>query len=72
MVFSPEGKQLKDIAFPGKNLACPTWGGKDHNIIYVASAKDTSEDRNPNDEGGHLFMYKAESTKGRPKYEFAG
>lgn len=72
MVFSPEGKHLKDIVFPAKNLACPTWGGEDNNIIYVVSAKDTSEDRAPDDEGGHLFMYKAEGTKGQPKYEFAG
>ena len=72
MVFSPEGKHLKDVAFSAKSLTCPTWGGKDHNIIYVSSGNDTSEDRNPNDEGGHLHMYKAEGVKGRPKYEFAG
>jgi len=72
MVFSPEAKLLKEITFPAKRVTCPTWGGKDHDIVYVVSGKDTSDDRAADDEGGHVFMYKAEGVRGRPKYEFAG
>lgn len=72
MVFNPEGKILREITFPAKKVTCPTWGGEDHNILYVVSAKDTSDGRAPNDEGGHVFMYKAEGVRGRSKYEFAG
>lgn len=72
MVFSPEGKHLKDIVFSAKNPACTTWGGRDHNILYVATGRDRSPDAKPDDEGGHMFMYKPKDARGQPKYEFAG
>ncbi|KAL2786259.1 hypothetical protein BJX66DRAFT_346962 [Aspergillus keveii] len=72
MVFSPEGKHLEDIVCTAKNPACTTWGGKDHNIIFMASGKDRSENPEPGDEGGHMFKYHPVSARGYPKHEFAG
>jgi sugar lactone lactonase YvrE len=72
MVFSPAGRHLKDITFPARNPACTTWGGKDGNILFIASGKDRSPKAKADDEGGHMFLYRAEGTKGVPKYEFAG
>lgn len=71
MVFSPDGSHLKDIVFPAKCLTCTTWGGKDHNIIYLTSGMDQSADRKADDEGGCMFMFKTDA-KGKVKHEFAG
>lgn len=71
MVYSPEGKVLDEIAFSGKNVTCTTWGGKENNILYITSGVDNSDDRQPDDEGGHMFMYKADA-RGLSKREFAG
>ncbi|KAL2830680.1 hypothetical protein BJY01DRAFT_254560 [Aspergillus pseudoustus] len=72
MVFSPEGTHLRDVVCTAKNPACTTWGGKDHNIIFMASGIDRSENPEPGDEGGHMFKYHPESARGYPKHEFAG
>ncbi|RJE22940.1 SMP-30/Gluconolaconase/LRE-like region [Aspergillus sclerotialis] len=72
MVFSPEGRHLKDIKFPARNPACTTWGGKNHDIIYVASGMDRSPNAKPDDEGGHMFRFKPSDARGQPKFEFAG
>ncbi|KAJ5747318.1 anterior fat body protein [Penicillium nucicola] len=72
MVFSPEGKHLKDIVVTAKNPACTTWGGVNHDIIFMASGKDRSANPEPNDEGGHMFKYHPRDARGYPKYEFAG
>ncbi|KAF9885649.1 hypothetical protein FE257_012740 [Aspergillus nanangensis] len=72
MVFDPTGSHLQDIVFPAKNMACTTWGGKGHDIIYVATGLDRSGHPAPSDEGGHMFMYKPDGARGQPKYEFAG
>ncbi|PYH98392.1 hypothetical protein BO71DRAFT_416351 [Aspergillus ellipticus CBS 707.79] len=70
MVFSPEGEQLEEIVFPAKNVACTTWGGRNHDILYVASAVDTATDTTT-DEGGHMFMYRGQA-RGRPSMSLAG
>ena len=72
MVFSPGGKHLKDIVFSANNMACTTWGGKDLNILYIASRKDISVGAKADDEGGHMFRYKAGNVKGVAKNEFDG
>jgi sugar lactone lactonase YvrE len=72
MVFSSEGRHLKDIIFSAQNLACTTWGGKNHDIIYVASAKDQSAKARSDDEGGCMFRFKPRDARGQAKYEFAG
>lgn len=72
MVFSPEGRHLKDIVFPARNPACTTWGGKNHDIIFVASGKWRGERPIPGDEGGHMFRFKPTDARGQPKHEFAG
>ncbi|KAL4865741.1 SMP-30/Gluconolaconase/LRE-like region-domain-containing protein [Aspergillus spectabilis] len=72
MAFSPEGKHLKDIICTAKNPACTTWGGKDHNIIFMASGKDHSEHPERGGEGGHMFKYHPVDARGYAKHEFAG
>ncbi|CAL5874230.1 uncharacterized protein PFLUO_LOCUS8518 [Penicillium psychrofluorescens] len=72
MVFSPEGRHLKDIIFSARNPACTTWGGKNFDIIYVASGKDRRSNARADDEGGHMFRYKPTDARGQPKHEFAG
>ncbi len=72
MVFSPSGKHLKDIVFSANNMACTTWGGKNSDILYIATGRDKSPDAKPDDEGGHMFRFKPEGVKGIQKYEFDG
>ena len=72
MVFSPDGQHLKDIVFSARNPACTTWGGKNFDIIYIASGKDRRSRPAPNDEGGHMFRYKPTHARGQPKHEFDG
>lgn len=73
MVFDPQGKHLKDVVFSAFNQACTTWGGKDWNILFVASGMDRKKKAGPDDEGGHMFKYHVPAgTKGMPKNEFAG
>jgi sugar lactone lactonase YvrE len=73
MVFSPDGTHLKDIVFSAKHMACTTWGGKNHDIIFVASGKDRSPDAKAEDEGGHMFRYRpGPDIRGDPKHEFDG
>jgi sugar lactone lactonase YvrE len=67
VVFDPSGKQLKEIIFSGKNMTCPTWGGKNFNILFITSASGSLK----GDEGGQMFRYKTR-VKGLPKFEFAG
>jgi sugar lactone lactonase YvrE len=67
VVFDPSGNQLKDIIFSGKNMTCPTWGGKDFDILFVTSASGSLM----GDEGGQMFRYKTR-VKGLAKFEFAG
>lgn len=72
MVFDPSGKHLKDIVLPAHRPTCTTWGGKNFDILFAASAVDTTPEASPTDEGGHLYRYKPETSKGAPKFEFAG
>jgi sugar lactone lactonase YvrE len=72
MVFDPSGKHLKDIILSAYNPACTTWGGKNFDIIFCATATDKRPEPNPADDGGHMFRYKPEKARGAPKYEFAG
>ncbi|KAI1610455.1 regucalcin [Exophiala viscosa] len=72
MVFSPAGEHLKDIVFSANNMACTTWGGREFDILYIASGKDKSPDASQHDEGGHMFRYKPVGVKGMPKHEFDG
>lgn len=73
MVFSPSGEHLRDIVFSSKNMACTTWAGKNHDIIFVATGKDRSPQAKADDEGGHLFRYKPPPEhRGAAKYEFDG
>jgi sugar lactone lactonase YvrE len=72
MVFNPEGKKLKEVELPAKYPTCPTWGGKNHDILYLSTARDRTENPDPNDDGGHIYMFKPSQTQGQAKYEFAG
>lgn len=71
MVLDPQGNTIKTIKAPARNMACTTWGGKNHNIIYAVSAYDKTPNRDPSDQGGHLFKYHVDA-QGQPKYDFAG
>lgn len=70
MIFSPEGECLKEISFPAAYVTCPTWGGKDHDIIYLSTGKDRRANSDPVDGGGHMYMYKPAGSKGQPKHNF--
>jgi sugar lactone lactonase YvrE len=73
VIFDPTGKHLRDIEFSGKNLTCPTWGGRNLDILFVTSAKDPFLGIKDGDEGGNMFKYMVrEGTKGKPEFEFAG
>jgi sugar lactone lactonase YvrE len=72
MVFSPSGEHLKDIVFSANNMACTTWGGKNSDILYIATGRDKSPDAKADDEGGHIFRFKPGGVKGVQKYEFDG
>jgi sugar lactone lactonase YvrE len=71
MVYTQDGKRLKEIAFSGKKLTCTTWGGSENNILYITSGAGTSDGRDPHDDGGYMFMCKTDA-RGLPKREFAG
>ena len=73
MVFDPTGRHLKDIELSAKNMTCPTWAGKELDILFVTSASDDADGIKKGDEGGNMFKYMIrEGAKGKPKYEFAG
>ncbi|KAJ5672722.1 SGL-domain-containing protein [Penicillium longicatenatum] len=72
MVFTPQGKLLKQIALPAKYPTCPTWGGKNQDILYITTAKDRTETPDPNDEGGHMYMAHVGKVQGQIKHEFRG
>ncbi|KUJ12334.1 SMP-30/Gluconolaconase/LRE domain-containing protein [Mollisia scopiformis] len=73
MVFDPAGKHLKSIKFSGKNLTCPTWGGKDHDMLFITSARQGAGDDTGLDEGGNIFSHKVgDGVKGLAKNEFGG
>jgi sugar lactone lactonase YvrE len=73
MVFSPEGRHMKDTVFSARNMACTTWGGQNQNILFIATGKDRKPTAKIDDEGGHMFRYHAAlGIKGTSKYEFAG
>ena len=70
-VYSTDGKKLRRINFPAKCVTCPTWGGRDNDILFIASAQPLVEKAAPGDEGGHVFRYKSD-VKGMRKSDFAG
>lgn len=72
MVFTPEGKCLKQVRLPARYLTCPTWGGKNHDILFVTTARDRTENPDPSDDGGHIYMFRPNGASGRAKYEFGG
>jgi sugar lactone lactonase YvrE len=69
MVFDPEGRRLKEVVLPAANPTCPTWGGKNFDILFVTTARD---DGLAEDEGGNMFMFKPVGAKGQAKREFIG
>lgn len=72
MVYSPEGKCLKKINAPAVYPTCTTWGGKNHDIIYLTTASDSRENADAADEGGNIFIIHPTRAKGQAKVEFAG
>lgn len=73
VVFNPNGKQIKEFVFSGQRLTCPTWGGENHDILFVTSAKGGDGQADQADEGGNMFSYKiVDGPKGKPEHEFSG
>lgn len=73
MVFSPDGKHLKDIILTARNVTCTTWGGRNWDLIFAATAKDPNPQSHETDDGGHMFLYKPQDgSRGQAKVEFAG
>ena len=49
--YSPEtGCKLNEIALPDKNVSCCVIGGKEHNTLFVTTARDENED------GGKMYV----------------
>lgn len=72
MVFNPEGKPLRQINLPAKYPTCPTWGGKNNDILYITTAQDRRDNPDPSDKGGHMYMVHIPNVRGQSKYEFGG
>ncbi|KLJ06243.1 hypothetical protein EMPG_10329 [Blastomyces silverae] len=73
MVFSPDGKRLKDIPLTAQNVTCTTWGGRNWDLIFATTAQNPDPQWRDVDDGGHMFLYKPEDgSKGQAKLEFAG
>lgn len=73
MVFSPQGEHLRDILLPARNPSCTTWGGKDFDILYMATGMDWAKESDDKDGGGHMYMFKpGGGVKGFAKHVFAG
>lgn len=72
MVFTPEGEWLKEVGLPAMYPTCPTWGGRDHDILFITTARDRTADPDPADEGGHIYMFRPGGVRGQAKYEFGG
>ena len=72
MVFNPEGKLLRQIKLPAIYPTCPTWGGKNNDILFITTARDRTDTPDPNDEGGHMYLVHPANVHGTTKYEFAG
>ncbi|KAB2581093.1 Regucalcin [Lasiodiplodia theobromae] len=73
MVFSPQGEHLRDILLPARNPSCTAWGGKDFDILYMATGKDWANESDDKDGGGHMYMFKpGGGVKGFAKHVFAG
>jgi len=55
-------------------MTCPTWGGENHNILYLTSASghELTGEVEEGDEGGNLFKVVFDGVKGMVKNEFAG
>ncbi|EGC43473.1 SMP-30/Gluconolaconase/LRE domain-containing protein [Histoplasma capsulatum var. duboisii H88] len=73
MVFSPDGKHLKDIILTARNVTCTTWGGRNWDLIFATTAQDPNLQSREVDDGGHMFLYKPQDgSRGQAKLEFAG
>ncbi|KAJ6107602.1 hypothetical protein N7523_008925 [Penicillium sp. IBT 18751x] len=72
MHFSPEGKLLEQVKLPAMCLTCPTWGGKNYDILYITTARDLSKNPDPNDDGGQIYKFLPDGARGQPNHEFAG
>ncbi|BEJ11148.1 hypothetical protein CspHIS471_0105700 [Cutaneotrichosporon sp. HIS471] len=71
MKYASDGTHIADIRFGAKDMACPTFGGPNNDILYLASAYDLRPTRRDSDMGGHLFKYHAD-VRGLPKLSFDG
>ncbi|TVY75916.1 Regucalcin [Lachnellula suecica] len=71
MVFDPAGKRVRDVVLAAKAVTCPTWGGRNNDVLFATTAQDKSA--GAEDEGGHVFRYNPPAgTRGTPKHEFGG
>jgi sugar lactone lactonase YvrE len=69
VVYNSSGKHIKDVVFSAKAVTCPTWGGKDLDVLFATTAQDKSVA----DDGGHVFRYEPPAeTIGLAKHEFGG
>jgi sugar lactone lactonase YvrE len=71
-VWSPEGKLLKKIPLSAINPTCTTWGGKNWDILFVTTGRDNDKAAKGHDDGGQMFLIKAEGARGQEKYQFGG
>jgi sugar lactone lactonase YvrE len=73
VVFDPSGMHVRDVVFSSKAVTCPTWGGKNLDVLFTTTAQDKGVGEEGADEDGHVFRYEPPAgTRGQPKYEFGG
>lgn len=71
VVFDPSGKHVRNVVFSARAVTCPTWGGKNLDVLFVTTAQDKGAGEE--DQGGHVYRYEPPAgTRGQPKHEFGG
>ncbi|TVY38274.1 Uncharacterized protein LSUB1_G002273 [Lachnellula subtilissima] len=40
VVYDPSGKHVRDVVFSAKAVTCPTWGGKNLDVLFITTAQD--------------------------------
>lgn len=67
--YSPEGEEELRIEFPATKVACPTFGGREYDALYVTTAG--GEDRSTEGEGAGAVFRCDTPYSGAPEYQSA-
>ncbi len=72
--IDPEGRVVLEIDMPVPRPTCPTFGGPEHDLLYVTSQRlfMTPEELKAYPLAGNLFAIRGLGVKGLPEERFAG